>query len=299
MSWIQIKLFTNKELVEEWSDLLLETGACAVTLHDKENQAIFEPNPGDLPLWEQVQLIALYPEDAHVEFITLQLKELLGKDIVLQIENIAEQDWQNTWKENLQPMHFGNNLWICPSWCTIPDQSAINIILDPGMAFGTGTHPTTALCLEWLAANMHANNTVIDFGCGSGILGIAAAKLGASVVYCIDCDPQALLSTTENANRNSIPTSQLQTMLNSGHQYQQLAATKVDTVVANILANPLTELATLLANHVKPGGNIVLSGLLTTQADDIIATYSQWFENLAITTKDEWVRITGRKLIKV
>lgn len=294
MAWIQIKLYTTKDLVEEWSDILLETGACAITLHDKEKQAIFEPIPGDLPLWEQVQIIALYTDDVDVKLVTTQLQEQLGEKISLDIETIADQDWQNTWKADLKPMQFGNNLWICPSWCDIPDPNAINIILDPGMAFGTGTHPTTALCLEWIAENIRPDDTVIDFGCGSGILAIAAAKLGAREVHCVDCDHQALLSTIDNANKNDIIKQQLFTY--KPHEF--VATLQADVVIANILANPLTELAELLADHVKPLGQIVLSGLLITQAEALISIYSKWFENLQVTTKDEWVRITGTKQCK-
>ncbi len=294
LHWNQIKLFAPKELVEEWSDIILTTGASAVTLHDKDKQAIFEPLPGDSPLWEQVQIIGLYDANINIDLIKEQLYEHLDKNIVLQVETIAEQDWQNTWKADLKPMQFGNKLWICPSWCEIPEPNAINIILDPGMAFGTGTHPTTALCLEWIAENINPLDTVLDFGCGSGILGIAAAKVGASMVHCVDCDPQALLSTQDNASRNSILAQQL-----CVYEPHKLPNTlQVETVLANILANPLVELADTLAHYVKPAGSIVLSGVLINQAEDIITAYSQWFEQLNITTKDEWVRISGTKKCK-
>ena len=291
MAWIQVKLFTTKELVEAWSDILLSSGALAITLHDKERQAIFEPVPGTTPLWEQVQIIGLYAEDIAINQVKKQLYKQLGENIALEVETIADQDWQSTWKENITPIKFGDNLWVCPSWYAIPDPNAINIILDPGMAFGTGSHPTTALCLEWLAENILPADSVLDFGCGSGILGIAAAKLGASLVYCVDCDHQALLSTKDNANKNSITEKQLLTLAP-----EELPNTyQANIVVANILANPLHELAPTLASYVKPAGNIVLSGILIEQAADLVTLYRQWFDNLTITTRAEWVRISGIK----
>ena len=211
MNWLQINFLAPQELVEAWSDLLLETGACAITLQDKDKQAIFEPTPGETPLWKQVQITGLYTIDTNLELVKEQLYQQIPKDIVFHTEILEDEDWQNTWKKNLTPMQFGPNFWICPSWCDIPNPKAINVMLDPGLAFGTGTHPTTALCLEWIATNIRPNDTVLDFGCGSGILGIAAAKLGASIVYCVDCDPQALFSTKENAVKNKIASNQLLT----------------------------------------------------------------------------------------
>jgi ribosomal protein L11 methyltransferase len=291
MIWLQIKFLAPQAQVDEWSDLLLSTGATAITLHDKDKQAIFEPNPGDTPLWEHVQITGLYTIDTDLDSIKEQLYQHIPKDVVFHIEQIEDEDWQNAWKKNLSPIQFGPNFWICPSWCDIPNPTAINVILDPGLAFGTGTHPTTALCLEWIATNVNQNDTVLDFGCGSGILGIAAAKLGASQVYCVDCDPQALFSTQENAEKNKISRNQLLTY------YPEELTTKfqVNIVIANILANPLEELAQTLANHVKPSGNIVLSGILTTQVEHLITIYNKWFENLTVTTKEDWVRITGIK----
>jgi len=291
MAWLQIKLTTTKDLVEDYSALLLATGALAVTVHGKNQPSIIEPMPGTSPLWEHLEIIGLYEQSVDIDTIKQQLCKHFGKKISMQIEPLAEQDWHQAWKENLHPLQFSNNLWVCPSWCNIPDPNACNIILDPGMAFGTGTHPTTALCLEWLATNSIQNSSVLDFGCGSGILGIAAAKLGASVVHCVDCDFQALVSTRDNAKKNSIAAKQLFTLLP-----QELPANyQATTVIANILANPLHELAETLANYVKPGGNIVLSGILIPQVEDLIITYGTWFDSLTTITKEEWARISGIK----
>lgn len=291
MIWLQIKFLAPQAQVDEWSDLLLATGATAITLHDKDKQAIFEPNPGDTPLWEHVQITGLYTIDTDLDSIKEQLYQHIPKDVVFHIEQIEDEDWQNAWKKNLSPIQFGPNFWICPSWCEISNPTAINVILDPGLAFGTGTHPTTALCLEWIATNVNQNDTVLDFGCGSGILGIAAAKLGAGQVYCVDCDPQALFSTQENAEKNKISRNKLLTY----YPEELTTRLQVNIVIANILANPLEELAQTLANHVKPSGNIVLSGILTTQVEHLITIYNKWFENLTVTTKEDWVRITGIK----
>ena len=294
MAWVQFKLATTAELAEQWSDVLLALGANAVTFHDQDNQAIFEPTPGTMPMWQELQLVALYPHDVDVDAVTGQIRTLLGPNLALQIETLADQDWQETWKQDLKPMQFGERLWICPSWCAPPCPTAINIMLDPGMAFGTGTHPTTAMCLEWLAQNIQPSATVLDFGCGSGILAIAAIKLGANFAYCVDCDSQALLSAAENASKNAISAQQLITMLPE----QLPSPLQVDTVVANILANPLSELAHILASYVKDRGNIVLSGILLNQVDPLLAIYRQWFTDFTVTTQAEWVRIVGTKVCK-
>ena len=291
MSWCQLKLYTSKENAESWSELLTTTGAVAIIIHGKEQKAIIEPTPGDLPLWDQIQIIGLYQDNIDIALIKTQLFQHLGKDLDLHTEILQEEDWQDIWKKDLKPIKFGNNLWICPSWCEIPKPQEINIILDPGMAFGTGTHPTTALCLEWLTENIKEETQVMDFGCGSGILAIATIKLGAKFAYCIDCDPQALISTKDNAYKNSINNKQLKTLLP-----QELAPNiQVDLLIANILANPLQELAEKLADYVKPYGKIVLSGILQNQTSELINIYSKWFKNIEITNKEEWVRITGIK----
>lgn len=294
MNWLQIKFLAPAQFVEQWSDLLLTTGACAVTLDDQQQQALFEPTPGDTPLWEQVQIIALYNIDIDLVLLKQQIYKFIPQEIPLQIETLADQDWQNAWKQHFAPKQFANNLWICPSWCPIPEPNANNIILDPGLAFGTGTHPTTALCVEWLAEHMPANATVLDFGCGSGILGIAAAKLGASMVYCVDCDPQALASTKANAKNNQLSTKQLITYLPE----ELPATTKVTVVIANILANPLITLAKQLVAYTKPAGNLVLSGILSQQTASLLEVYSKYLEQVTITTKEEWVRISGKKICK-
>lgn len=188
----------------------------------------------------------------------------------------------------MQPMFFGNNLWVCPSWSVIPDPNAINIMLDPEMAFGTGAHATTALCLEWLAQHIKPGQTVVDYGCGSGILGIAAAKLGATKVYATDIDPLALEISLANAEKNSVDMSSFSTFLPD-----QMPAVIVDVVVANILAQPLMTLAPILANYLQSGGFLVLSGILAEQGTGLIDHYAEWFEAFTVQSNDSWSLITA------
>ena len=190
---------------------------------------------------------------------------------------------------DFNPMRFGSRLWICPSWSEAPDPQAVNLRMDPGLAFGTGTHPTTALCLEWLDANPVAGKVVIDYGCGSGVLAVAAALLGARTVYAVDNDPQALLATEENAERNGVRAS-IKTSAP-----ENFSASSVDILLANILANPLLELESDFARRVRPNGVCVLSGILAEQADDITAGYQRDFEHFQTAQRDDWVRISARR----
>ena len=288
MQWQQICLTTSKDNVDAWSDALLEAGAVSITLEEDKNQAIYELSPEHHPLWDHMSLIALFPAELDQNLIKLQLATTIDPSILKQATwtDIDEQDWLLKWQENLQPMQFGNKLWICPSWCPIPDPAAINIILDPEMAFGTGTHPTTALCLEWIAENIKPGVTVVDYGCGSGILAIAAAKFGATKVYGVDIDPVALEVSKNNAIKNHISTETFSCYLN-----QDLPKIQANVVIANILAGPLQELAPILTGLLMPGGTLVLSGLLAEQADKIRDSYAKWFNNFTVTQQDDWIRI--------
>ena len=192
--------------------------------------------------------------------------------------------------KNYHPMQFGKRLWICPSWRDVPDPTAVNLMLDPGLAFGTGTHPTTALCLEWLDSQDLDKKVVTDYGCGSGILGIATLLLGAKHCTSVDIDPQALQATRDNLQRNSLPDQLMDVYLP-----ENAPVTEVDVLVANILAGPLTSLAPILAKRVRQGGLIALSGLLKQQAEEIQNTYGEWFDLDPVTEREEWIRITGRK----
>ena len=205
------------------------------------------------------------------------------------LEQLEDKDWEREWMDNFHPIKFGKRLWVCPSWRDIPDPTAVNVMLDPGLAFGTGTHPTTALCMQWLDQHIESEQTVVDFGCGSGILGIAALKLGAKRVVGIDIDPQAIEASTANAARNNV-SGQIELYLPKDQPQLQ-----ADVVVANILAGPLADLSQIISGYVKPGGLLALSGILQSQAQSVIAAYQHEFSFDPIAKQDEWVRLSARK----
>ncbi len=293
MPWIQIKLNATNANAEQIGDMLMEeTGALSVTFLDAHDTPVFEPLPGETRLWGDTDILALYDAEADTQWIIEQIKasQMLSADFAYKVEQLEDKDWEREWMDNFHPMQFGERLWVCPSWREIPDPSAVNVMLDPGLAFGTGTHPTTALCLEWLAGLDLQGKTVIDFGCGSGILAIAAIKLGAERVVGIDIDPQALQASRDNAERNDVA-DHLQLYLPQD-QPQDISA---DVVVANILAGPLRELSPVIKSLVKPGGLLAMSGVLDTQAADVATYYSDEFNMDPIAEQSEWCRISGRK----
>jgi len=292
MDWLQLTLPATKAQVETWSDALNEAGAVSITLEEDKDQPLFELSPDHHPLWDRMSLIALFPANFNMDVLQLVLSSIIDPTALQQAkwQIIAEEDWLHKWQENLKPMLFGSKLWVCPSWCEIPDPQALNIILDPEMAFGTGTHPTTALCLEWIAKNFRTGQSMVDYGCGSGILGIAAAKCGATKVYAIDIDPVALEVSENNAQKNFITPDIFTTYLTNATPDVQ-----VDVVIANILFNPLLELAPILSVLLKPKGTLVLSGLLANQAEAIKVCYSRLFRDFRVTPRDEWVRIEAIK----
>lgn len=236
-------------------------------------------------------MVALFDAETDMQQIVDLLKEAqyLVENSVYKIEQIEDKDWEREWMDNFHPMRFGQRLWICPSWREVPDENAINVMLDPGLAFGTGTHPTTALCLEWLDSLDLQDKTVIDFGCGSGILAIAALKLGAKSAVGIDIDPQAILASRNNAEQNGVA-DRLQLFLSE----DKPADLKADVVVANILAGPLKELYPVIRQLVKPNGVLGLSGILATQAESVCDTYVQSFVLEPVEEREEWCRITGK-----
>ncbi len=293
MPWIQIKLNANNDNAETIGDMLMDdTGALSVTFLDAKDTPVFEPLPGETRLWGDTDVLALYDAEADTDTIVAQIKasQLLPADFSYKVEQIEDKDWEREWMDNFHPMKFGNRLWICPSWKEIPDPDAVNVMLDPGLAFGTGTHPTTALCLEWLEGLDLSGKTVIDFGCGSGILAIAAIKLGAKQVIGVDIDPQALLASKDNAQRNGVE-DQLAVYLPQ-NQPDNLSA---DIVVANILAGPLKELAPVIQSLVRPGGQLAMSGVLETQAEEVANFYRNQFDIEPIIENNEWCRISGQK----
>ncbi|AVO53984.1 50S ribosomal protein L11 methyltransferase [Ectopseudomonas mendocina] len=291
MPWLQVRLAITPEQAETYEDALLEVGAVSVTFMDAEDQPIFEPDLGTTPLWSNTHLLALFEADTDETALIAHLQLLCdGALPEHQIERIEDQNWERSWMDNFQPMRFGQRLWIVPSWHAAPQPDAVNLLLDPGLAFGTGTHPTTALCLEWLDGQTLNDCSVIDFGCGSGILAIAALLLGAPRAVGTDIDPQALEASRDNASRNGIDPARFPVYLPA-----DLPQQPADVVVANILAGPLVSLAPQITALVKGGGRLALSGILAEQADEVRAAYADAFELDPTAIKDGWVRISGIK----
>ncbi len=256
---------------------------------DAEDQPIFEPDLNTTPLWSHTHLLALFEADTDPDSLLAHLQLLRGGELPEhQVEVIEDQDWERSWMDNFQPMRFGQRLWIVPSWHAAPEPDAVNLLLDPGLAFGTGTHPTTALCLEWLDAQPLQGQSLLDFGCGSGILAIAGLLLGAEHAVGTDIDTQALDASRDNAERNGIAAERFALYLP-----EQLPEKAADVVVANILAGPLVSLAPRITALVKPGGRLALSGILAEQAEEVRAAYSDAFELDPTADKDGWVRISG------
>ncbi|MFC0323092.1 50S ribosomal protein L11 methyltransferase [Gallibacterium melopsittaci] len=292
MAWLQIRLNSTNEQAEQLSDILEELGAVSVTFMDSKDTPIFEPLPGETRLWGNTDVMALFDAETDMQAIVEALfaEQAITAETAYKIEQIEDKDWEREWMDNFHPLKFGQRLWICPSWREIPDPTAVNVMLDPGLAFGTGTHPTTALCLEWLDSLDLNGKTVIDFGCGSGILAIAALKLGAKQAIGIDIDPQAIQASRENAKRNNVE-DRLQLYLSADTP----KALQADVVVANILAGPLKELAPIISTLVIPQGHLGLSGILATQSEAVATAYKAQFTLDEVVEREEWCRITGLK----
>ncbi|MDH0621558.1 50S ribosomal protein L11 methyltransferase [Pseudomonas chengduensis] len=291
MPWLQVRLAITPEQAETYEDALLEVGAVSVTFMDAEDQPIFEPDLGTTPLWSNTHLLALFEADTDETALLAHLQLLCGGALPEHhVERIEDQDWERSWMDGFQPMRFGQRLWIVPSWHAAPQPDAVNLLLDPGLAFGTGTHPTTALCLEWLDGQNLDNCSVLDFGCGSGILAIAALLLGALQAAGTDIDPQALEASRDNASRNGIDPARFPVYLPA-----DLPQQPADVVVANILAGPLVSLAPQITALVKGGGRLALSGILAEQAEEVRAAYASAFDLDPTAVKDGWVRISGVK----
>ncbi|MCG7533141.1 50S ribosomal protein L11 methyltransferase [Psychrobium sp. MM17-31] len=290
MPWIQLKINATDKNAEALGDVLSDSGAVSVTFIDAKDNPVFEPMPGETLLWGETDVVALYEGETDMVQVMAYLNDQFGNDFRYKLEPLEDKDWVREWMDQFHPMQFGKRLWICPSWREAPDPDAVNVMLDPGLAFGTGTHPTTALCLQWLDSQDLTGKTVVDFGCGSGILAIAALKLGAARVVGVDIDPQAIQASKENAKRNGVE-DKIELYLPQD-QPQDLVG---DVLVANILAGPLEELAPLMQGLVKSGGPLALSGLLPSQAEKLREVYGQWFEMEPATEQDEWIRLNGIK----
>ena len=292
MPWIQLRVTTTEEKAEQVSDMLMGWGAQAVSFLDAHDTPIYEPLPGEVIYWTNTVVVGLFDAEHPMDKVVNQLKQVsfFKGEPNFKLEQLEDKDWEREWMDNFHPIKFGERLWVCPSWRDIPDPAAVNVMLDPGLAFGTGTHPTTALCMQWLDATIKSEQTVVDFGCGSGILGIAALKLGAKRVIGVDIDPQAIEASSANAKRNNVE-GQIELYLPK----DQPKDFQADVVVANILAGPLAELKNIISAYVKPGGLLALSGILESQAQSVIAAYSDEFSFDPIAVQDEWVRLSACK----
>jgi len=288
----QLRLKTRAESSAELEALLFEHGALSVTYLDAQDQPIYQLEPGGTPLWDDITLLVLFAQSMDLDSLVtlLRFQPSVRNREELQIEEIADQAWERSWMENFQAMQFGQRLWICPSWQDPPDPDAINIMLDPGLAFGSGTHATTSLCLRWLAEQELNDLEVIDYGSGSGVLAIAAALMGAKRVHAVDNDAQAIAATIDNANRNNIGNQQI-----SAYLPEALPELKADLLLANILAEPLHELADHFAALVKPGGRLLLSGILEQQVPPLVESYQRWFTMESPVIEDDWCRLTGTR----
>jgi ribosomal protein L11 methyltransferase len=289
---IEFRINTTATHVEILSDQLLLLGACAVSLVDAANQPIYEPAPGEIILWQETTVVAHFEDNNLNESIASFLTEQQHTSNISGFTQtvVPETDWVRSSLDQFEPQQFGQRLWICPSWIEPPQLDAVNVMLDPGLAFGTGTHPTTKLCLEWLDRHIQGNEQIIDYGCGSGILAVAALKLGAAEAIAVDHDPQALDACMMNAEQNRISLEAIQVYFPD-----ELPLTTGDILLANILAKPLIELAPTFATLVKTGGSIVLSGILDSQKDAVIAAYQPYFTLNPPTIDGDWVRIDGTK----
>ncbi len=292
MPWLQIKIDSDETHAEYFSDELMALGAAAITFQDAADQEIFEPALGTTPLWSSTRIIGLFDADVDIEKITNTLKSKAADNKKLsadfKIEQLEDKDWVRSWMDDFKPIQFSPSLWLCPSWLEPPNTKATNILLDPGLAFGTGTHPTTAMCMQWLGLNEIPDN-VIDYGCGSGILAVTAAKLGAKVVSAVDNDPQALIATNQNAEKNQVE-SKITTFYPG-----QLPDNKANLLVANILAQPLIKLAAIFNNLLAQNGHLVISGILENQTTMLIEAYAPYVTLKIANQQQEWVCLSGIK----
>ena len=291
MSWLQVSIDVAESQAPLLELVLERLGALSVTLADAGDQPLLEPAPGEEKIWQHTRVTGLFEGATDIDRLRADLNLALHRDITrnLQIETLEERVWERVWLEHFKPMRFGRHLWICPAGQRPPVADAVIVELDPGLAFGTGTHPTTALCLEWLEGQDLNGKALIDYGCGSGILAIAALRLGAALAVAVDHDPQALEATRANAEKNQV--------LERLTTYLPDAAPKrtYDLLVANILAGPLIELAPRLCRLLEPGGQFALSGILEEQTDGVEAAYAPFADLEPKRQREEWVLLQGRK----
>lgn len=286
---MQLTLETSKDQADFVSEVLMGLDSVSATFSDTHDDAIFEPAVGETPLWPDTTIKALFDlgvDQAHVQSMLLQLCNIQQSSFEL----LKDRVWEDECKKDFHAMQFGQRLWICPSWedtSKLPDDAVV-INMDPGLAFGTGTHQTTDLCLQYLDENPPIDQTVIDYGSGTGVLAIAAVKLGAKSAIAVDNDPQAVLATI-----NNIKTNQVDDRISVLHTDDEGSLDQVDLLIANILANPLAELCQHFSILVKVGGKITLSGILQEQLEMVLKTYSEYFSDLNVKQKNEWCRVDG------
>ncbi len=295
MAWNNVCFLTDAAFAEPLCDALIEAGALSASIEDAdagtpdEQPQFGEPGSVNSPGWAHSRVVALLEAEADIPALLSEALSVVGLTEMPEftVEALAEQNWVQLTQSQFDPIRVSGRLWIVPSWHESPDPDAVNLILDPGMAFGTGSHPTTRLCLEWLERQVFPACSVLDYGCGSGILAIAAARLGAAQVAGVDIDPQAVEAARSNAERNGV------TALFADSA--QPVAGEYDLVVANILSNPLRVLAPAICAHVRSGGRLALSGILRAQAEEIIAIYANWLPMEVADTREDWVCLSGVK----
>ena len=291
MAWHQISVITQENIAPKLADYFSDLGAVSVTYMDAEDEPVYEPAIGETKIWSNTQVIALYELDVDPELIKTQVYQQFNyEDLHSWVyEAIADQEWERAWMEYYKPMKFADRLWVCPTDQEQVESGTVCLTLDPGLAFGTGTHPTTALCLEWLASHELSAKTVIDYGCGSGILAVASVLLGAKVAHAVDIDPQAITATESNALKNKVE-DKIKTYLP-----EQFTPFQANIVLANILAKPLIDMAEQICALVVSGGSLVLSGILHEQAESVINAYQREIIFSPLVQQEDWIRLEGVK----
>ncbi|PKM12917.1 MAG: 50S ribosomal protein L11 methyltransferase [Gammaproteobacteria bacterium HGW-Gammaproteobacteria-3] len=291
MAWHQLSVIGTELIAPDVADFFSELGAVSVTYMDAEDRPVYEPLPGETKIWPNTRIIALFELDAEPESIREALFDQFEEHPLQDwfAERLEDQAWERSWMAYYHPMKFADRLWVCPSGQERHEPGTVCLTLDPGLAFGTGTHPTTALCLQWLASHDLTGKTVIDYGCGSGILAVAAILLGAKTAHALDIDPQALTATQDNALKNNIA-ERIKCCLP-----EQFVAFEADVVLANILAQPLIDLSGQIAQLVAPGGDLVLSGILNEQAAAVSAAYRSVIELNPPVAREDWCRLDGHR----
>jgi len=287
-NWQQVHITIPKDKLNELEDFLMSIGALSVTYKDAGDNPVLEPLPGETPLWPELIVTGLFDQKKNINTV-MNILQRHYPELTAVKEELEDQDWERSWMDDYQPMSFGQRLWVVPTNMEAPEPDAFNLRLDPGLAFGTGTHPTTSLCLQWLDQHDVSTLTLLDYGCGSGILAIAGLLLGATMAEGVDIDPQAITASEANAETNGV-NDRLAVFLP-----EQFTEKQFDVVMANILSGPLAELAPKLTSYTKVGGSIVLSGILEQQAESVRDVYQQWFDMQPVVIDDGWAMISGRK----